>query len=125
MSRSGRAGDAPGQPERAGAGAAANGGKTSGDKTALAAIIVPVLTRQPRGGADDARPRTARSPQARLDEAVGLARRVLGSEGVLLLSPGAPSFPRYRDYTERGAHFARACGLKAAEVTAIPGLGIA
>ena len=60
-----------------------------------------------------------------MEEAVALARRALGSEGVLLLSPGAPSFPRYRDYTERGAHFARACGLKAAQVTAIPGLGIA
>lgn len=60
-----------------------------------------------------------------MEEAVGLARRALGSEGVLLLSPGAPSFPRYRDYTERGAHFARACGLKAADVTAIQGLGIA
>lgn len=62
---------------------------------------------------------------AEMEDAVGLARRALGSEGVLLLSPGAPSFPRYRDYTERGAHFARACGLKSAQATAIPGLGIA
>ncbi|MEO3385874.1 GTPase HflX [Mesorhizobium sp. CAU 1741] len=45
------------------------------DKTARAVIIVPVLTRQPRSSADDAsgRPRLARSPQARLDEAIGLA----------------------------------------------------
>jgi GTP-binding protein HflX len=39
--------------------------------TARAAILVPVLTRQPRAASDDVR--TARSPQARLDEAVGLA----------------------------------------------------
>ncbi|MCO5159430.1 MAG: GTPase HflX [Aquamicrobium sp.] len=36
-------------------------------------MIVPVLTRQPRTSAEDARPRMTRSPQARLDEAVGLA----------------------------------------------------
>jgi GTP-binding protein HflX len=32
-----------------------------------------VLTRQPRAASDDSRPRMARSPQARLDEALGLA----------------------------------------------------
>lgn len=45
------------------------------EKTARAVIIVPVLTRSPKGTGDDAggRPRLARSPQARLDEAIGLA----------------------------------------------------
>ena len=47
------------------------------EKTARAVIIVPVLTRAPKGAGDDAlqagRPRMARSPQARLEEAVGLA----------------------------------------------------
>src|SRR5690606_23683240 len=46
------------------------------DKTARAIIIVPVLTRQPRQVAEDAhhaRPHHARSPQARLEEAIGLA----------------------------------------------------
>jgi len=45
-----------------------------GHTTARALIVVPVLTRQPRAAAEDgARPRTQRSPQARLEEAVGLA----------------------------------------------------
>src|SRR5690606_16933430 len=43
------------------------------DKTARAIIIVPVLTRQPRNSQDEGRPRLARSPQARLEEAIGLA----------------------------------------------------
>ena len=68
MKRSARAGGAPRQPEKAG-GDPAGGSAT----TARAAIIVPVLTRQPRVSAEDARPRMTRSPQARLDEAVGLA----------------------------------------------------
>ena len=43
--------------------------------TARAIVIVPVLTRQPRGEDDSAsaRPRLGRSPEARRDEAVGLA----------------------------------------------------
>lgn len=72
----------------------------------------------------DGQQRFSLSEAGDMDEAVAAARRAVGTDGVLLLSPGAPSFPRYRDYTERGAHFARACGLPA-EVTAIQGLGIA
>jgi UDP-N-acetylmuramoylalanine-D-glutamate ligase len=60
-----------------------------------------------------------------LDEAVPLARKALGTEGVVLLSPGAPSFPRYRDYIERGRHFARIAGFDPDGISAIPGLGIA
>ena len=51
----------------------------SADKTARAIVLVPVLTRQPRASGDDAlpgRPATTRSPQARLDEAVGLAAAI-------------------------------------------------
>jgi len=44
--------------------------------------------------------------------------------GVVLLSPGAPSFGTWRDYTERGRDFARLAGFDPAEITAIPGLGI-
>ena len=45
------------------------------ESTGRAVIVVPVLTRHPRGedASDSARPRLARSPQARHDEAVGLA----------------------------------------------------
>ena len=41
-----------------------------------------------------------------LADAVAQARAALAGEGVMLLSPGAPSFGAYRDYTERGRHFA-------------------
>src|SRR3546814_17287444 len=37
-----------------------------------------------------------------LADAIGKARAALAGEGVVLLSPGAPSFGPYRDYTERG-----------------------
>ena len=59
-----------------------------------------------------------------LPEAVRLAERAIGSDGVVLLSPGAPSFPRYRDYIERGRHFARLAGFDPDAISAIPGLGV-
>jgi UDP-N-acetylmuramoylalanine--D-glutamate ligase len=61
---------------------------------------------------------------ADLAEAVSRARGLLGGEGVVLLSPGAPSFGAYRDYTERGRHFARLAGFDPEAIAAIPGLGI-
>lgn len=60
-----------------------------------------------------------------MDEAVKLGLQVLGHDGVLLLSPGAPSFPRYRDYVERGRHFAQAAGFDPDFISTIPGLGVA
>ncbi len=60
-----------------------------------------------------------------LTDAVAKAQHVLGNEGVLLLSPGAPSFPRYTDYTERGRHFAKLAGFDSNAIGAITGLGIA
>ncbi len=59
-----------------------------------------------------------------LAEAVACARKLLGGEGVVLLSPGAPSFGSYRDYTERGRHFAALAGFDPAAIAAIAGLGI-
>jgi UDP-N-acetylmuramoylalanine--D-glutamate ligase len=56
--------------------------------------------------------------------AVARARELLGGSGVLLLSPGAPSFGSYRDYTERGRHFAALAGFDPEAITAIPGIGI-
>ena len=61
---------------------------------------------------------------AELEDAVRLARKALETEGVVLLSPGAPSFPRYKDYVERGRHFARIAGFDPEKISAIPGLGI-
>ena len=62
---------------------------------------------------------------ADLPEAVDRARAALGGEGVVLLSPGAPSFGPYRDYTERGRHFAGLAGFDPRAISDIPGLGIA
>jgi UDP-N-acetylmuramoylalanine--D-glutamate ligase len=47
--------------------------------------------------------------------AVELAGRVSGSGSVVLLSPGAPSFPRFRDYRDRGRQFAALCGFELAD----------
>ena len=60
-----------------------------------------------------------------LADAMGQARRALGGKGVILLSPGAPSFGSYRDYAERGRHFAQLAGFDPAAIAAIPGIGIA
>ena len=59
-----------------------------------------------------------------LGEAVATACALLGGDGVILLSPGAPSFGAYRDYTERGRHFATLAGFDPETITTIPGLGI-
>ena len=53
------------------------------------------------------------------------ARHLLDGSGVLLLSPGAPSFGPYRDYVARGRHFAALAGFDPDVISAIPGIGIA
>lgn len=60
-----------------------------------------------------------------LGDAVTQARAALAGDGVLLLSPGAPSFGAYRDYAERGRHFAALAGFDPGGIAAIPGIGIA
>lgn len=60
-----------------------------------------------------------------LEDAVRAAESAVSRGGVVLLSPGAPSFPRYRDYAERGRHFAKACGFDPESISAIPGMGVA
>ena len=60
-----------------------------------------------------------------LADAVTQARLALAGEGVVLLSPGAPSFGMYRDYVERGRHFAQLGGFDPDTISTIPGLGIA
>ncbi|HVR82195.1 MAG TPA: UDP-N-acetylmuramoyl-L-alanine--D-glutamate ligase [Luteimonas sp.] len=61
---------------------------------------------------------------ADLTEAMHKGRAALGGDGVLLLSPGAPSFGMYRDYVARGRHFAEQAGFDPDSISAIPGLGI-
>jgi UDP-N-acetylmuramoylalanine--D-glutamate ligase len=65
------------------------------------------------------------SAAAELADAVAQARATLAGEGVVLLSPGAPSFGMYRDYVERGRHFAQLAGFDPDSISTIPGLGIA
>jgi UDP-N-acetylmuramoylalanine--D-glutamate ligase len=60
-----------------------------------------------------------------MEDAVRIARERLEPSAVVLLSPGAPSFPRYKDYVDRGRHFARAAGFDPDLISAIPGLGVA
>ncbi|WP_243720298.1 UDP-N-acetylmuramoyl-L-alanine--D-glutamate ligase [Luteimonas aestuarii] len=60
-----------------------------------------------------------------LADAVAQANALLEGDGVVLLSPGAPSFGAYRDYTERGRHFAALAGFDPDRITTIPGIGIA
>lgn len=62
---------------------------------------------------------------ADLPEAVRHAVDALQGQGVLLLSPGAPSFGAYKDYVARGKHFAQLGGFDPERITAIAGLGVA
>jgi UDP-N-acetylmuramoylalanine--D-glutamate ligase len=62
---------------------------------------------------------------ADLESAVKQAHGLLGNAGIILLSPGAPSFGAYRDYVARGRHFAELAGFDPDAISAIPGMGIA
>jgi UDP-N-acetylmuramoylalanine--D-glutamate ligase len=60
-----------------------------------------------------------------LEDAVKQAASLLDGEGIVLLSPGAPSFGPYRDYVARGRHFAALAGFDPDAISTIEGLGIA
>ena len=60
-----------------------------------------------------------------LAEAVARARGALPEGGVVLLSPGAPSFGAYADYVARGRDFARLAGFDPDAISGIAGMGIA
>ncbi len=59
-----------------------------------------------------------------LEQAMARARDALGGEGVILLSPGAPSYGAYKDFTQRGRHFAQLAGFDPDIIASIPGLGV-
>ena len=46
-----------------------------------------------------------------LREAVALAEKLVPEKGYILLSPGAPSFPHFRDYADRGEQFKKYSGF--------------
>ncbi len=61
----------------------------------------------------------------KLGEALRHAQSRVTAGGVILLSPGAPSFDQFHDYAERGRDFARLAGFDPAAISEIEGLGIA
>ena len=62
---------------------------------------------------------------ADLADAMAKARKALPHGGVILLSPGAPSFGVYNDYTARGRHFTELAGFDPDAISGIAGMGIA
>lgn len=59
-----------------------------------------------------------------MHEAVRIAREALpDTGGVVLLSPGAPSFGVYSDYVARGRDFARMAGFDPEAISSIAGMG--
>jgi UDP-N-acetylmuramoylalanine--D-glutamate ligase len=62
---------------------------------------------------------------ATLAEGFARARAQTRAGGVILLSPGAPSFDQFHDYAERGRDFALLAGFDPAAIAQIEGLGIA
>jgi len=65
------------------------------------------------------------APASDLADAMGKARAALPDGGVILLSPGAPSFGAYKDYVARGRHFAELAGFDPDTISGIAGMGIA
>jgi UDP-N-acetylmuramoylalanine--D-glutamate ligase len=59
-----------------------------------------------------------------LADAFAHARAITPCGGIIVLSPGAPSFDQFSDYTQRGREFARLAGFDPSAISHIEGLGI-
>lgn len=49
---------------------------------------------------------------ANMEDAMALAKVLVPARGCILLSPGAPSFPHFRDFADRGNRFSQLAGIE-------------